>query len=262
MHPCALPLDGRPNDSSLAPTLNLLVQGRQFLATVLLETPSKQFCFTRHIKTMPEIIPEPLHLPTHSSAQASAPGSIRRLKRQQRRELSANQQKQHAQTLAKRIITSAEYKKSQHIACYLANDGEISPHNVIEHAWRMNKIVYLPVLSPLKNSLHFAPYTKNCRMLNNRFGIPEPECHPSNWRKAWQLNLLFLPLVAFDESGNRMGMGGGFYDRTLAYLNHFQQWKKPQLVGLAHEIQKENKLTTQAWDVPLDMVVTELGIYR
>jgi len=204
-------------------------------------------------------IPEPTH---HLSAQASTQGSIRTRKRQQRCQLSPSQQKHHAQALAKQIITSAEYKKSRHLACYLANDGEISPHNIIEHAWRMNKKVYLPVLSPLKNSLYFAPYNQNSRMLSNRFGIEEPICPPAEWKKAWQLDLLLLPLVAFDENGNRMGMGGGFYDRTLAYLNHFQQWKKPQLIGLAHEVQKENKLTTQAWDVPLNMVATESGIYR
>jgi len=204
-------------------------------------------------------IPEPTH---HLSAQASAQSEIRKHKRQQRRQLSHSQQKHHAQTLAKQIIASAEYKKSRHLACYLENDGEISPHNIIEHAWRMNKKVYLPVLSPLNNRLYFAPYNRNSRMLNNRFGIAEPACPPATWKKAWQLDLLLLPLVAFDETGNRMGMGGGFYDRTLAYLNHFQQWKKPPLIGLAHEIQKEDQLTTQDWDIPLNMVVTESDIYR
>jgi len=193
--------------------------------------------------------------PTPSTA------ATRQLKRQQRRQLSPAQQQQHAKQVTRYIIRQAEYKNSQHIACYLANDSEISPQHIIEHAWQMKKTVYLPILSPLKNSLYFAPYHKNNRMINNRFGIQEPICSPSEWKKAWQLNLLLLPLVAFDTQGNRMGMGGGFYDRTLAYLNHFQHWKKPTLIGLAHEIQKEKKLVIQTWDVPLDKVITESGVY-
>jgi len=70
-----------------------------------------------------------------------------------------------------------------------------------------------------------------------------------------------MPLVAFDEYGNRIGMGGGFYDRTLAYLQHRQLWRKPVLMGLAYEIQKMKKLESQSWDIPLNSVVTEKEIY-
>ena len=71
-----------------------------------------------------------------------------------------------------------------------------------------------------------------------------------------------FPLVAFDVSGNRVGMGGGFYDRTLAYLQHRRYWRKPVLAGLAHEIQKVAQLDTQSWDIPLDYVITEKQIYK
>ena len=188
--------------------------------------------------------------------------SIRRLKRNQRRELSAQVQQQHSQALCQHLIKQKYYRNSKHLACYLANDGEISPDALIEHAWFAGKAVYLPILSPLKNSLYFAPYKEGGELRLNRFNIPEPVCHPSDWRRASQLDLLLLPLVAFDEQGNRIGMGGGFYDRTLAYLQHRRYWRKPVLAGLAHEIQKVEQLETQSWDIPLNYVVTEDTIYK
>jgi len=182
---------------------------------------------------------------------------IRQLVRSQRQNLSADTQQQHSTALCQHIIKHKKYRNSSHIACYLANDGEIDPSPLIEHAWFAEKKVYLPVLSPIKNSLYFAPYEQGTRFKHNRFNIAEPICHPSDWVKAAQLDLLLLPLVAFDENGNRIGMGGGFYDRTLAYLQHRRYWRKPVLMGLAHEIQKVASLETQSWDIPLDCIVTE-----
>ena len=200
-------------------------------------------------------------MPAASTPNAQDIATIRRLKRQQRRKLSAHQQQLHSQALCQRIIKQKYYRNSRHIACYLANDGEIASEALVEHAWFSGKKVYLPILSPLKNSLYFAPYAQNSELRLNRFNIPEPVCHPSNWRKASQLDLLLLPLVAFDEQGNRLGMGGGFYDRSLAYLQHRRYWRKPVLAGLAHEIQKVERLETQSWDIPLNYVITEKTIY-
>jgi len=186
---------------------------------------------------------------------------IRQYIRSLRLNLSADTQQQHSQALCQNIIRQKNYRNSSHVACYLANDGEIDPYPLIEHAWFARKKVYLPVLSPIKNSLYFAPYDEGTRFRHNRFNIAEPICHPSDWVKASQLDLLLMPLVAFDDFGNRVGMGGGFYDRTLAYLQHRQLWKKPVLMGLAHEIQKVAPLKAQRWDIPLDYIVTEKQCY-
>ncbi len=187
---------------------------------------------------------------------------IRQLKRAQRRLLSNTVQLQHAQALYQNIIKEKIWRCSQHIALYLANDGEIDPYLFIDHARLLGKKIYLPILAPLKNSLYFAPYEAGQHLKFNRFNIAEPVCHPSKWKTAGQLDLLLLPLVAFDTHGNRMGMGGGFYDRTLAYLQHRRFWKKPTLVGLAHEIQKVEQLNTQRWDIPLEYIITEKRCYR
>ena len=187
---------------------------------------------------------------------------IRRLKRAQRQTLADILQHEHSQSLCQILIKQKNYRSSTRIAAYIANDGEIDPQPLIEHAWFSNKKVYLPILSPLKNSLYFAPYEAGSQLQLNRFNIPEPVCHPSSWLTARQLDLLLLPLVAFDNHGNRIGMGGGFYDRTLAYLRHRQHWRKPILAGLAHEIQKVSRLESRSWDIPLDYIVTEKRVYE
>ena len=200
-------------------------------------------------------------MPDETTPENPSAADIRQLKRAQRQLLSAKVQQQHSQAVCQNIVKERAYKNSHNIACYIANDGEIDPYPIIEHARFLCKKIYLPVLSPLKNSLYFAPYETNSRFSSNRFNIPEPICHPSKWINARQLDLLLLPLVAFDTQGNRLGMGGGFYDRTLAYLRHCQHWKKPALAGLAHEIQKVGRLDTQSWDIPLDYIITEKQRY-
>ncbi len=196
-----------------------------------------------------------------TSRSQTSPAEIRKQKRIQRQALPANTQRQHSKALCQNIIGQKNYRNSQRIAFYLANDGEIDPALLIEHAWFAGKKVYLPILSPMKNALYFAPYREDSKLRLNRFNIPEPVCQPSQWKTAQQLDLLLLPLVAFDENGNRVGMGGGFYDRTLAYLQHRRFWRKPTLVGLAHEIQKVERLKAQSWDIPLDYIATEKQVY-
>jgi 5-formyltetrahydrofolate cyclo-ligase len=99
-------------------------------------------------------------------------------------------------------------------------------------------------------------------MRANRFNIPEPTLRNRRLRLAWTLDLLLVPLVGFDAGGNRLGMGGGFYDRTLSYLSHRTYWRRPRLIGIAHECQRVAELRLRPWDVPLDMVVTERQVYR
>ena len=91
-------------------------------------------------------------------------------------------------------------------------------------------------------------------MLVNRFGIPEPMLTKNNLCPLSQIDLIFTPLVAFDSSGNRLGMGGGFYDRTLAPIKRDQL--TTQLIGLAHNCQQVDALSQDSWDIPLNGIVT------
>ena len=188
--------------------------------------------------------------------------TIRTQKRQHRNQLTCLEQSRHAIGLASQVCRLQPFLNSNRIACYLANDGEIDPELIIHTAWKHRKKVYLPVLSPFQSKLYFAPYVYGMDMVINRFGIPEPACSPVNWLRAWQLDLMMLPLVAFDDSGNRLGMGGGFYDRSLAYRQSRTHSLKPKLVGLAHELRREPQLASNSWDIPLDMIATEERVIR
>lgn len=184
--------------------------------------------------------------------------TLRKELRQQRRALSAQQQQAAALSLDRVLGRHPLFLRSKHIAIYLPNDGEMDLTPLLQRALSMGKRCYLPVLSPLyHNRLWFAPYHANSKLSLNRFGIPEPDCNYAQMRPAWALDLILTPLVAFDDQGNRLGMGGGFYDRTLAYLNQRQHWRKPRLLGTAHAFQQVEHLPYESWDIPLQGVVTE-----
>lgn len=184
--------------------------------------------------------------------------SLRKTLRERRRALSAQQQRHAAQALERVIARHRLFLHSRHIALYLPNDGEIDLEPLAQRAMAMGKRCYLPVLSPLyHNRLWFAPYHPGSRFSLNRFGIPEPECNYAQMRPVWTLDLILTPLVAFDGNGNRLGMGGGFYDRTLAYLKRRRCWHKPRLLGTAHAFQQVAQLPCESWDIPLQGVATE-----
>ncbi len=186
--------------------------------------------------------------------------ALRRQLRQQRRALDDGTQQLHALLISEQIRSSSIYQRSRQVAAYLAADGEIGTEHLINHAWQSNKQVYLPVLSPLADRLYFAPYGPDSKMTFNRFGIAEPAVHPRDWKKASQLDLILMPLVGFDMDGNRLGMGGGFYDRSLAFSRFHRTPHRPSLIGLAHQLQQVEQLPHQPHDVPMQMIVTEVGV--
>lgn len=175
--------------------------------------------------------------------------------------------REHAQRSAETTFHLTQHRlfhSAKHIACYLPNDAELDPTGVMTKAWAMGKTVYLPVLSiHHHNHLHFLPYAPDDELVPNRFGIPEPVSRGRGMVKLMQLDLVLTPLVGFDAQGNRLGMGGGFYDRSFAFLRRRQSWRKPRLLGLAfdqQEVTQSSGLLRQSWDVPLDGIVTESGL--
>ena len=183
--------------------------------------------------------------------------------REKRRSLSDSKREQAAFLLCERIASTKLFQRSKHIAFYLPNDGEMDLTLLIQHAWQLGKQCYLPVLAePNNKRLWFIPYQPEDKLKANRFGIPEPVHNNSlRLRKTLSLDLILMPLVAFDKQGNRLGMGGGFYDRTLAFLRHRQHWHKPNLLGIAYEFQKQENLNTNPWDIPLQAIATEQDLY-
>lgn len=190
------------------------------------------------------------------------PTPLRRQIRAQRRQLHESERRAAAHAVARRVVGLRLFASAQRIAAYLAFDGELDPTPLLERAWAMGKQIYLPVLTgnpPVH--LLFALYHADMPMAPNHFGIPEPQVPTGDLLPPQQLDLVLVPLVAFDAQGTRLGMGGGFYDRTFAFLNTPGHLHKPRLLGLAYELQKQTALERQPWDVALDGVATEAALY-
>ena len=187
---------------------------------------------------------------------------LRRMLRKARRELTPSQQRKAAQGLYRQLAQHPLFRRAKHISLYLPTDGEIDPRLLLRAAQRRGKATYLPVLSAWpRTKMVFQRVRPGEKLRPNRFRILEPRVNICQQRKVWALDLVLLPLVGFDDAGGRLGMGGGFYDRSLAYLTRRQNWRKPTLLGLAHECQKVERLVQASWDVPLAGTVTDKQWY-
>jgi 5-formyltetrahydrofolate cyclo-ligase len=192
----------------------------------------------------------------HSSMQACL--DIRREMRTKRRKLTSSQQRIHAASTGK-ILKKSLLFRANHIACYLANDGELNLQPFITECFRANKKIYLPSLQTNSKKLRFKQYQLSSKMKMNQYGIPEPanaKCRPT-----WALDLILLPLVSFDLNGNRLGMGGGYYDRTFNFTQNNLS-DKPWIVGIGHECQQHENLPKANWDIPLQYLATEKKLYQ
>ncbi|SEM58338.1 5-formyltetrahydrofolate cyclo-ligase [Pseudomonas sp. ok272] len=182
--------------------------------------------------------------------------------RKARRALTRGEQRQAARGLYRQLAQQPVFRRAKHISLYLPTDGEIDPRLLLRAAQRRGKATYLPVLSAWpRTKMVFQRVRPGEPLRPNRFRILEPRVNPAKQRKAWALDLVLLPLVGFDEDGGRLGMGGGFYDRSLAYLARRKSWRKPTLLGLAHECQKVERLAQASWDVPMQGTVTDRQWY-
>lgn len=178
--------------------------------------------------------------------------------RRQRSEIGPAQQILAADTLARHLCAMSVVAEARHIGLYLANDGEIDPEPFMHWSFTQAKHCYLPVLDGGGGRvMKFAEITPVSEFKPNKFGIPEPVVEPHQLVGADALDTILIPLVAFDPEGNRVGMGGGFYDRTLAFTHDQTYDQRPKLIGLAHAFQCVEAIEPAPWDIPLDGVVTE-----
>lgn len=184
---------------------------------------------------------------------------IRKEIRQKRRALTADQQAHFAEQAAARMLGFAPVVEAKSVAVFLSFDGELDTRPLIEGLWRAGKQVYLPVLHPFSpGNLLFLRYLPDSLLATNRLKILEPALDVRHVLPLDRLDVLITPLVAFDNTGQRLGMGGGFYDRTL------QNWRAHGFlpVGYAHDCQQVESLPVQEWDIPLPVVVTPTEIWR
>lgn len=186
---------------------------------------------------------------------------IRTYIRSLRRSIKVSDQYVAAQLITNKILTLNSLHRSINIAIFISFDGEIRTDLIIQSLLSMNKRIYLPVLTDSKSQLlSFVQYTLSTPLIQNRFNIYEPKYNTISILPIEMLDIMFIPLVAFDEHKNRLGMGGGFYDKTLYYWN---QRLDPICIGLGYDFQKipieifpKNKQ-----DIKLSKIITPNHIY-
>lgn len=188
---------------------------------------------------------------------------LRKHMRKQRRAVSNDEHKQAAYCLRANLKSLAVFRSAKTVGLYLQSDGEIDPSLALRWAWAVGKVCYLPILSPWDDRpMAFGQVWPHTQFAPNKFGIPEPLCARKELIKANQLDCVLMPLVAYDDEGNRLGMGGGYYDRALAFSLRHPVYRRPKLIGLAHHFQKVEQLPFESWDVPIDGIVTDQEVRK
>ncbi len=188
-----------------------------------------------------------------STARGDSASEIRRQMKSRRRTLDAATRSGNADRVAHHLLDVPQILAARTIGAYVAVDGELDPEPSLG---LLTAVRYLPLVGD-DFSMEFRLASDEYPLIPNRYGIDEPP--PSAPRtEPGDLDVVLVPLVAFDRHGSRIGMGAGYYDRCFA----FRQTQKtaPLLVGVAHGFQEVAAIESQPWDVALDMVVTEQGI--
>ena len=188
------------------------------------------------------------------------PRELRRSLIRRRRALPAQAVRRASRDVTRNAWQLPALRRARRIGMYLAVGGEIDCSGLLAQAHAAGREIYLPVLSGL--ALRFARYRPGEPLLANHFGIGEPAADKPRLVSGSALDVVLTPLVAFDANGNRLGMGGGFYDRSFAFLRWRIAWRRPRLIGLAHEFQRVETLRAETWDIPLLAAVTECGVYE
>ncbi|NNM59997.1 MAG: 5-formyltetrahydrofolate cyclo-ligase [Legionellales bacterium] len=183
---------------------------------------------------------------------------LRRLLIAKRTSLSSDERQKAEKNIVERIVKTVQWQSAQKIASYAPFKSEVNLSDLHESAWQEKKTLYLPVLQ--HDQLVFAPYLPNSAMRLNQYQISEVDTDSDTLVTGCVLDLLLIPVVGFDNRAYRLGMGKGYYDKTLSTLLNEplpKFAKRPFFMGVAFACQEVIKLPIDPWDIPLDMIVTE-----
>ena len=181
---------------------------------------------------------------------------LRQRLRQQRERLRPAERIAAANGVAGSLEQLPEFLVDPAVAGYWAVGGELPLHAALASLQARGQRYHLPVLQPGRR-LVFAPWRTGVEVQTNRYGIPEPACAPGDLVAPQALDLVLVPLIAFDRRGHRLGTGGGFYDRSFAFLKGLARPAQPVLVGIGSSFQETDALPAQDWDIQMDFVATE-----
>ncbi len=160
-----------------------------------------------------------------------------------------------SEKIASRLTKSRAFLSSKTLACYLHDWDEVDTRAIIERAWCAKKRVFAPVIDR-HGSMRFHALHPDTRLEPNQFGLWEPVA--SSAIAAQKLDVVIAPAVAFDNDLNRIGMGGGYFDRCFAFLRNRKRWFRPKLIGIAFDCQRVEKITPNPWDIPFYRVISEV----
>ena len=186
--------------------------------------------------------------------------TLRKNLRKQRRAVNPFQQKQSEQAVLNQLIRIPEFQQAHKIGLYLHAFGEIHTHKIMEYCFAHGKAVFLPMICNMNQRLTWVQISqhqyRSKRFSHHPLGMKEPMA--ARGLHVSKLDVLIMPLLACDDTGTRIGMGGGFYDKTLATAA-----KRPYRLGLAHDFQLLHcNIQREAWDQPLDGLLTPQHFLR
>lgn len=183
--------------------------------------------------------------------------AVRKLGRQRRRDLAPLARLHAQQTINHRLLQLDIIRRAQRIAVYMAMGSEVDISDFMSGAWQQGKQLFVPCVH--SSRLRFTPLTEDSPLRRGRLGIAEPLS--ATVQKPQFLDVVVTPLVAFDHDANRIGQGGGYYDRRFAWLKHRHYWRKPALIGVAFDCQCVAQITPNPWDISLQTIITEQALY-
>ena len=192
------------------------------------------------------------------SPEPADKAALRRVLRARRKAVDASTRAVAGRALVRLALRHRLLTRGSRIGLYFPAKGEIDVLPLLERAMKMGVQCYFPIVPARgKKKLWFSRLGKRPSWVLNRYGIPEHQ-HPLTARlRVKRLDLLFMPLLGFDLRGYRLGMGGGYYDASLAHLKRFRAWKRPRVLGVAFSVQQVGRVPDDPWDIPLDGVLTE-----
>ena len=171
-----------------------------------------------------------------------------------RRAMPAEKRASASDIICKNVTSSREFLSASLIACYLPMHDEVDTRLIIERAWRANKCVFVPITRN-NGEMFFREIRPDTTLLRNQMTIWEPQS--GDFISPRELQLVITPTVAFDKCGQRIGMGGGYYDRCFSFLRHRKCWIKPKLAGVAFKCQEIEEITPNTWDIRLYQIFSE-----
>lgn len=171
-----------------------------------------------------------------------------------RRSMTSSERSRASRRIVERLLRSRYFLGSETIGCYVSMWDEVDTGAIIERAWRAKKRIFLPVTTS-RGGMHFGETLPESVLVKNDFGLWEPVA--GKRINARNLDVVVTPLVAFDDHGRRIGMGGGYFDRTFAFLAGRNQWLHPKLIGVAFDCQRVRKIVPNPWDIRVFRVFTE-----